>query len=568
MNNRLLEYFRGDELASDVWASKYQVKNNEGKPLEASPEDMHRRMAREFGRVEAAFTKSEKADVNTLSTFGQQLMYERSGQTEEQIVEETFNYLDQFRWIVPQGSIMSILGHPHKTGSLSNCFVVPSPYDSYGGILRTDEHLVQLMKRRGGVGMNLNSLRPAKTIVSNAAGTSTGAPSFMHRYSNSTREVAQDGRRGALMLLLSCMHPDIFEYVKMKKDRTKVTGANISVMLTDKFMEAAKADQDFFCRFPLDTDINKYSEYAIPEYNKLVEVDKGIFIMQIKAKELLDLIFEMAWENAEPGVAFMDRVIDFSPEGVYAMFKAIASNPCGEQWMQAYDSCRLLALNLFSVVDHPFTAKASVNYLKLYEISYMQQRLADDLVELEIEYVGKIIEKILADPEPMEVKRAELELWQSILSTAKAGRRTGCGFTALGDMLAALGLKYDSEAAIDIISNVCKTKMKAELDCTTDLSILRGSFEGWDRDLEFTITPYKEEGVDNLQEGTNAFYQMILDEFPDQAYRMWKYGRRNVSWSTVAPTGTVSIMTQTTSGLEPLFLPFYTRRVKINANAT
>jgi len=568
MNKELIEYFKGDDLAADVWASKYQVKGNDGKPEETTPVDMHKRLAKEFARIEHNYSIGESINANrkALSEFGQQLLEARFNQSKDDIEAEVFNYFNRFKWIIPQGSIMSILGHPYKTGSLSNCFVVPSPYDSYGGILRTDEHLVQLMKRRGGVGMNLNTLRPAKTIVSNAAGTSTGAPSFMHRYSNSTREVAQDGRRGALMLLLHCLHPDIFDYVKMKKDRTKVTGANISVMLIDTFMKSARGDADFYCHFPIDEPImidNDSLESL--QYNKLHEIKKGKWIMKIHAKELLDLIFEMAWENAEPGVAFMDRIINFSPDGCYAMFKAIASNPCGEQWLQAYDSCRLLALNLFSIVDNPFTKNAKINYNKLYEVSYMQQRLADDMVELEIEHVNKIIEKIKADPEPEEAKRTELELWENILKTAKAGRRTGCGFTALADMLAALNLKYDSEDGIDVITNVCKIKMKAELDCTIDMSILRGSFEGWDPNAEFIIAGDSMNGG-VIVGGCNTFYDMLLEEFPEQAFRMCVHGRRNVSWSTVAPTGTVSIMTQTTSGLEPLFLAWYMRRKKINPN--
>lgn len=801
MNKELLEYFSGDELAADVWQSKYQVKDNSNTPMENTPLDMHKRLSREFGRIEYAYTRTEK-EVTNLSEFGTALYKARKEQSIDEIRTEILGYFDKFKYIVPQGSIMSILGHPYKVGALSNCFVIPPPADSYGGILRTDEHLVQLMKRRGGVGTNLNTLRPNKTVVSNAAGSSTGAPSFMHRYSNSTREVAQDGRRGALMLLLHCLHPDIFDFVKIKKDRTKVTGANISTMLTDKFLQAAKADADFMCKFPIDDPA--WSDW-IPEamsYNKLLEVDKGKWIMKIHAKELLDLIFEMAWENAEPGVAFIDRIINFSPEGVYEMYKAIASNPCfhpdtlietvngrvkikdilestlvyskdengklcirrctnsfvtkknaktlkitlrngsniqvtpdhkmfvhergwietknlsegdriahlsrsrrgaaysgvylttdpegkngqvmehrlvtgvtdpkldvhhmsrntydnklsnllvlphekhsvvtaiednpqnhqiygernrfisgpnsrkgrktivpvpdhlktklknkssncvvsievgdttdvydiqvegthnliannmvahncGEQWLQAYDSCRLMALNLFSIVDNPFTGKAKINYDKLYEISYMQQRFADDLVDLEIEHVKKIIAKIVADPEPEEVKRTELELWQNILKTAQAGRRTGCGFTGMADMLAALNLKYDSEAAIDVITNVCKTKMRAELDCTIDLVILRDPFDGWDVLKEFT-----DEGmIGNGVKGCNDFYQMLLEEFHPQVIRMGKYGRRNVSWSTVAPTGTVSIMTQTSSGLEPIFLPYYMRRKKIN----
>ncbi len=560
MTKELLDYFDNDDLASDVWASKYQVKDNQGRAEESTPDDMHRRLATEFAIAEMDNLEGDSEDYSHLSTFGKELQSELTEMHVDAISSLFLAYLDKFKYIVPQGSIMSILGHPHKTGSLSNCFVVPSPPDSYGGILRTDEHLVQLMKRRGGVGLNLNSLRPSKTLVSNAAGSSTGAPSFMHRYSNSTREVAQDGRRGALMLLLHCLHPDIFDFVKIKKDRTKVTGANISVMLTDKFMNAAKADEDFMCKFPVDEKVcAKMDELETLSYNKLHDCGSGKYLMKIHAKELFDLIIEMAHENAEPGIAFIDRIINFSPDGVYEIYKAISCNPCGEQWLQAYDSCRLMALNLYSIVDNPFQDNASINWDKLYEISYMQQRLADTLVDLEIAYVNKIIRKIKADPEPAEVKRTELELWQNILKTAKSGRRTGCGFTGLADMLAALGIKYEQES--DVIKEVCKVKMRAELDCTIDLAILRGPFEGWSAQKEFSKTV-----KDSIYDGTNEFYQMLADEFPEQVARMYLYGRRNVSWSTVAPTGTVSIMTQTTSGLEPLFLAWYMRRKKINPN--
>jgi len=539
------EYFNGDELAADVWLSKYAIEG------EKTPYDMHLRMAEELARMEKELEKNVPiVEVNQLSEFGEKL-FEKG----ELSVDDIMWYFDNFRYIVPQGSIMTMLGNKHKIGSLSNCFVIPSPVDSYGGILKTDQQLVQLMKRRGGVGTNINTLRPSDTPVSNAAGTSTGAVSFMHRYSNSTREVAQNGRRGALMLLISCKHPDVFKFVNVKKDRTAVTGANISVMLTDKFMEAVKKDGDFICTFPVDIDDNFDTNTP---YNKLVYFGTG-WIMRIRAKELFDQIVENAWDNAEPGVAFMDRVREYSPEGVYEQFRAIASNPCGEQWMQAYDACRLLALNLFGIVNNPFTDKAEIDWSRLYEIAYIQQRLADDIVELEIEYVDRIIAKIKSDPEPTDIKRDELELWKKVRETAKASRRTGCGFTGLGDMLAALGLKYDSDEALYITEKVVKEKMRAELDCTIDLAILRGTFEGWNTNLEFVLDDDRK-----LWGGNNEFYNMLCSEFPEQVSRMRQYGRRNVSWSTVAPTGTVSLMTQTTSGLEPLFMGFYMRRKKIN----
>lgn len=479
MEKELLDYFGGDELAASVWLGKYALKD--GKEYkEKTPLEMHARMAKELARTEESYDLGKRnVDTSALSKFGASLDMLR--------IDENFimKYFDRFRYIVPQGSIMSALGNFYKLQSLSNCFVIPPPHDSYGGIFKTDQEIAQLEKRRGGVGTNLNTLRPDDTPVLNAAGTSTGAHSFMDRYSNTTREVAQNGRRGALMLLMSCHHPDIFKFVSKKKDRTKVTGANISVMFTDMFMEAVLNDMDFYCRFPIDCQLTfTNSSWHDSPYNTLLQDSKGNYYMRIKAKELFDQVVENAWENAEPGVAFMDTVVNYSPEGVYVQFRPIASNPCGEQWMQAYDACRLLAVNFFSVVKNPFTKDAKIDYEKLYEICYIQQRLADDIVDLEIEYVGRIIEKIKADPEPEDVKKTELDLWINVQKTAKASRRTGCGFTALADMLAALGLKYDSEEALKVTEEVMKTKMRAELDCTIDLAILRGTFEGWDSELE------------------------------------------------------------------------------------
>lgn len=573
MKEELLNYFEQDELASSVWLGKYALKDLQGNYVEETPTDMHWRMAKELARIEGSYGKTIDPEIKkNLSKmalwFKDKFWNSPSGFGEDFI----FEYFDKFKYIVPQGSIMSGLGDTYRIKSLSNCFVVPSPLDSYGGIFKTDQEIAQLEKRRGGVGTNLNSLRPDDTPVLNAAGTSTGAHSFMDRYSNTTREVAQNGRRGALMLLMSCLHPDIFKFVGKKKDKTKVTGANISVQLTNEFMEAVKDDTDFICRFPIDMNISHTSAYPM-EYNKLEDAGNGKYWMKIKARELFNEIVLNAWDNAEPGLAFMDTVIGYSPEGVYYRYLPIASNPCGEQWMNAYDACRLLALNLFGIVKNPFTSAAEIDWKKLYEISYIQQRLADDIVDLEIEYVERIIEKIKSDPEPEEIKATELNLWINVRDTAKASRRTGCGITALADMLAALGLKYDSKEALDITELVMKKKMEAELDCTIDLAILRGTFEGWDSKLEFGTTvdvnaskdgkPFLGLFIDSKEVG-NDFYKMILKEFPVQSIKMVKYGRRNVSWSTVAPTGSVSILTQTTSGLEPLFLPFYMRRKKVN----
>jgi len=557
MTEKLLQYFNYDELSASVWEGKYALKNEKGEVVETTPYDMHLRMAKELARTEKKIIK-DLSNIKALSDMAKSLPISLD-------TEFILYYLDKFKWIIPQGSIMSGLGNKYKIQSLSNCFTIPSPVDSYGGIFKTDQEIAQLEKRRGGVGTSLNTLRPEKTIVLNSAGTSTGAHSFMERYSNTTREVGQDGRRGALMLLMLCLHPDIFKFVTKKQDRTKVTGANISSQLTNKFMEAVKADADFLCKFPvnLQVELDDLEHVDLP-YNELVILDKELSVMRIHAKELFDLIVEMAWKNAEPGVAFMDRVINYSPEGVYEQYRAEYCNPCGEQFMQAYDACRLLAANLFSLVTNPYRENASLDLDRAYEVFYIQQRLADDIVDLEIEYVDRIINKIKSDPESDEIKAVELKLWENVKTVASSSRRTGCGFTALGDMLAALNLKYDSEEALDVTKTLMQTKMRAELDCTIDLAILRGTFVGWDREKE----------IGNAHAigwfGMNDFYEMLLKEFNPQVQRMYKYGRRNINWSTEAPTGSLSIMailskySNTSGGIEPIFLPYYFRNKKIN----
>lgn len=544
MTEQLKEYFKGDELASSVWLGKYAL------PGEGTPEAMHRRMALEFSRIEAKYGGKRQLSYSAI-----------------------FSLFDEFKYIVPQGSIMSMLGNTGAIGSLSNCFVVGQPYDSYGGILQKDQQLVQLMKRRGGVGIDISSLRPNNSPVSNAAGSSTGAVSFMHRYSNTTREVAQNGRRGALMISIDCRHPDVLDFIKIKSDLSKVTGANISVQLRDDFMQAVKDDGDYILRFPCDFEYTKDLEGRIDQlsvykpYGELVTFEKDnrkIYLRRVKAREYFLELVNNNWLSAEPGSMFLDRHWDYSPDGVYAQYRGVTTNPCGEIFMQMYDACRLLAINLYSFVKEPFTGKAQIDFEKLYEVAYMQQRLADDLVDLELEHIERIIRKITADPEPKEVKQAEVELWQNILKTAKAGRRTGCGFTGLGDMLAALGLKYDSDEAIEIIDQVMRTKLHAELECTIDMATDRGTFEGWDVNAEFAVDKKPFMDGSHATFGKNKFYQMLCKDFQESAERMRKFGRRNVSWSTVAPTGTVSLLTQTTSGLEPLFAPYYFRNKKGN----
>lgn len=548
--NKVLEYFRGDELASGVWESKYKLTSPDGSFQEETPDDMHKRMAKLFAEAESKY-EDYSPRRKELSDYGQ-----NRRKLNERAIYTLFR---NFSFIVPQGSIMSQLGNPYSIGSLSNCFVLGQPKDSYGGICKKDEEMVHLMKRRGGVGIDLSTLRPSQTQVKNAAKTSTGAASFMHRYSNSTREVAQAGRRGALMLSMDIRHPDVLEFITAKQDLTQVTGANISVMIRDEFMEAVRNDEDYLLRFPCTIEFIDNADKSMMtrlEYDKLYTESNAhgpiASYKKIKAKEYWDKIIECAWSSAEPGVMFIDRHWDYSPDGAYPQYKGVTTNPCSEIFMQPYDACRLIAKNLFSFVHNPFTNESELDYELLYKVSYEQQWLGDLLVDLEIGHIDRIIQKIESDPEPKEVKQTELDLWRNIRDVASSGRRTGNGFTALGDMLAALGLKYDSPEGMATVQRVCHTMMSGELDATIDLAILRGPFSGCDPEMEFA------------NGGSNSFYRMLSESFPQQVDRMKKHKRRNVSWSTVAPTGSVSIMTQTTSGLEPLFSPYYMRRKKIN----
>jgi ribonucleoside-diphosphate reductase alpha chain len=538
MNKELLDYFSGDELAAGVWKGKYALDK------ETNPNQMHQRMAKEFARIEKEYQKKETSE-KTLSSYG-----ENRADLNEDSIYEMFK---DFKYIVPQGSIMSTLG-TDLIASLSNCWVVESPFDSYSGIHKTDGDLIGYYKRRGGCGADISNLRPNKTKTNNTAKSSTGAVSFMNRFSNTTREVAMNGRRGALMLSIDVRHPDVVDFIKIKRDLTQVTGANISVRISDEFMKAVEADEDFILRFPCDWDISNEELYGC-EYNTLntfYETDGNIkYYRKIKAKEYWNEIIKSARDNAEPGLMYWDSALNYDPAAVYEQYKPICTNPCGEQFLNANDSCRLMATNLFSFVLNPFMSNASIDEDKLYSICYEALRLGDSLVDLEAEYIQRIIDKVISDPEPEEIKRQELELWIKSKAKALAGRRVGLGITALGDMLAALGLKYDSDEALGVIDRVMYIKMKAELDATIDLSVLRGHFDGWNADLE---------------ENGNKFYKFIAEKYPEQSKRMKLVGRRNSNWSTVAPTGSVSILTQTSSGVEPLFMPYYMRRKKVNPN--
>ena len=503
-----LEYFKGDELAARVWATKYALKDSFGNIYERTPDDMHRRIAREIARIENKYANPMSED-------------------------EVFSMLQGFRYIVPQGSPMAGIGNNFQVGSLSNCFVIglDGKPDSYGGIIKIDEEQVQLMKRRGGVGHDLSHIRPKGSPVKNSALTSTGLVPFMERYSNSTREVAQDGRRGALMLTVSIKHPDSENFIDAKMVEGKVTGANVSVRIDDAFMQAAVEGMPYMQRFPIDS--------ATPEYTK-----------EIDAKALWQKIVHNAWKSAEPGVLFWDTISRESVPDCYADlgFQTISTNPCGEIPLCPYDSCRLVAINLFSYVKNPFTPEAEFDFDLFRRHVGRAQRVMDDIIDLEMEKIELIIEKIQADPETDEVKSTELNLWNKIRTKTLRGRRTGCGTTGEGDMLAALGLKYGTPEATAFSAEVHKNLALAYYRSSVEMAKERGAFEVYDAE----------------REKNNPFIQRLREADPALYEEMVKHGRRNIACLTIAPTGTTSIMTQTTSGIEPVFSPVYKRRRKVN----
>ncbi len=505
-----LQYFDGDELAARVWVNKYAMKDSLGNIYEKSPEDMHWRIAREIARIEGKYP---------------------NGLTAEQV----FPLLDHFRYIIPAGSPMTGIGNNHQVASLSNCFVIglDGDADSYGAIMKIDEEQVQLMKRRGGVGHDLSHLRPKGTPVNNSALTSTGLVPFMERYSNSTREVAQDGRRGALMLSVSVKHPDSEAFIDAKMTEGKVTGANVSVKLDDEFMQAAVDDKPYTQQFPIDSDN--------PQVTK-----------EISAKKLWEKIVHNAWQSAEPGVLFWDTIIRESLPDCYADlgFRTVSTNPCGEIPLCPYDSCRLLSLNLYSYVENPFTPSARFNVDLFSKHAQLAQRLMDDIVDLEMEKIDLIIKKVDSDPQNEEVKDTELNLWKKIQRKSGMGRRTGVGITAEGDMIAAMGLRYGTEEATAFSVNVHKTLALNAYRSSVEMAKERGAFSIYDAQ----------------REAQNPF-MLRLKEADGQLYEdMVKYGRRNIACLTIAPTGTTSLMTQTTSGIEPVFMPVYKRRRKVNPN--
>lgn len=503
-------YFHGDTLAGDVWANKYALKDSEGNIYELTPDEMHHRIAREIARIEKKYPNPMSED-------------------------EIYQVLKDFRYIVPQGSPMAGIGNDFQISSLSNCFVIGNKgcSDSYGGIMKTDQEQVQLMKRRGGVGHDLSHIRPTGSPVKNCALTSTGVVPFMERFSNSTKEVAQDGRRGALMMSISIKHPDSEAFIDAKMTQGKITNANVSVRITDEFMQCVRENKPFVQQYPIDSPNPKYSK-------------------EINARELWDKIIHNAWQSAEPGVLFWDTITRESIPDCYADlgFKTLSTNPCGEIPLCAYDSCRLLAINLYSYVDNPFTPEARFNHQLFSKHVGIAQRMMDDIVDLEIEKVDTILKKIEADPEDAEVKRIEVNLWKNIKEKCLQGRRTGIGITAEGDMLAALGKRYASDEAINFSTEIQKLLAYNAYRSSVNLAEERGAFKVFDA----------------KREENNPFIKRLraLDE--DLYQKMRRVGRRNIAMLTIAPTGSVSLCTQTTSGIEPVFMVVYKRRRKVNPN--
>lgn len=505
-----LEYFQGDDLAARVWVNKYALKDSYGNIYESSPDDMHRRIAGEIARIEQRYPNPLAED-------------------------EIFDLISHFKYIIPQGSPMTGIGNPYQIASLSNCFVIGNEgdSDSYGGIMKIDQEQVQLMKRRGGVGHDLSHIRPKGSPVKNSALTSTGIVPFMERYSNSTREVAQDGRRGALMLSVAIKHPDSEDFIDAKMEQGKVTGANVSVRIDDEFMKAVEAGQSYQQQYPIDS--------KDPLYKK--EIDPTV---------LWNKIVHNAWRSAEPGILFWDTIIRESVPDCYADlgYKTVSTNPCGEIPLCPYDSCRLLAINLFSYVDNPFTKEASFNWDLFKKHIHSAQRMMDDIIDLELEKIDAILAKIAADTEGDELKRTEKNLWINIQTKANEGRRTGIGITAEGDMIAAMGLRYGSDEGSEFAVEIHKTIAIEAYRASVTAAKERGAFAIFDAE----------------REKKNPFILRLKEADPQLYFDMLEYGRRNIALLTIAPTGTTSLMSQTSSGIEPVFMPVYKRRRKVNPN--
>ena len=549
MTDELLKYFNGDDFAASTWENKYALRKD-GELVENTPADMHRRMAKEFAKIEASYEKTDSKDTS--------VYYRLRNDLDENII---FGLFDHFKYIVPAGSVMAGLG-AEKPVSLSNCFVLPSPSDSYTSIMNTRKMQVEMMKRRGGVGYDLSNLRPRGAFVNNAAITSTGAASFMDVNSDVTNEVSQNGRRGALMMSIDVRHPDSEEFIMKKQDLTKVTGANVSVQVTDDFMRAAELGGDYILRWPVDSsphviDVDGKGVlfddecYDKLEYGKLYRCkylknpfmsrheDEWGYVKKVNAKELWDKIIHCAWNTAEPGIIFKDAMHNFSPDGGYEEYKMVSTNPCGEIGMDGYNSCRLIAINMLSFVDRPFTKGAKLNVDTAYSVTYDAMRLCDDLVDLECEAIERIIKNIKEGDDAKD-------MWKEVLRRGKNTRRCGLEFTALSDMIAAVGLKFCTDEGNKFVDKVMRLMMSACLDCQVDLALERGVFPAYDEKCE----------------DTNFWFRYIEQEYPERYIKMDKFGRRNISFTTAGPTGSLSILTRTSSGIEPLFMPYYVRRRK------
>jgi ribonucleoside-diphosphate reductase alpha chain len=525
-----LEWFGGDDLAAGVFAGKYALRDADGNLLEKTPSEMHDRLAREFARIEDNYCKTTEGALDSVMQLSFEEIRNMLSEWDEHLGRQVFGKT------VPQGSPMAGVGNSHRLLSLSNCFVIEAPYDSYAGILHTDQEQAQIMKRRGGVGFDISNIRPGGIAVANAAGTSDGIEIFMDRYSNTTREVAQNGRRGALMLTISVHHPEIDKFIKIKQQLDRVTGANISIRASDDFMRAVKAGEEYTQYWPCTPGLEP-EEYEV--YRK------------VNAREIWNLMMHAAWKSAEPGILFWDTIKERSPADIYAEegYSTQSTNPCGEIVLSPYDSCRLMVVNLSRFVRDPFTPNASFDWEAYSEAVYNTQRLMDDMIDLEIEKIDTIIAKVKADPEPEHIKNIEIDLWQKVRRAAVNGRRTGTGITALGDVIAAMGMTYGSLGSIDFTSRIYKELKLSAYKSTIDMAAERGAFP------TFNLEKDKQ----------HPFIQEVLSQLPQEYVdRYHEYGRRNIALTTTAPTGSVSVLTQTTSGIEPAFMTHYTRRRKIS----
>lgn len=541
----LEKFFNHDDLASFVWDNKYRFGN------EITPNDTFRRHAIEIGSVEhRRLCFLTKEDITGLSNYGC-TRYSKLLSKDKQYVEDYVFNLCNFDTLNLGGSMQQGIGNHAFYSSLSNCFVVGQPYDSYSGINKKADEIANLMKRRGGCGLDLSTIRPCGAPVHNQSGWSSGPVLFAKKYSDTTLEVAQFGRRGALMLSCHINHPNSLDFVREKQDKSKLTGANVSLIISDAFMEAVETRKDYIQHFPTNLDISEFDFNSDElEYDKLYQLEDGKYIQKINAEKVWTEIILMAWTSAEPGLLFEGNWKRGGTDYCYPQYRPVSTNPCSEIPMQPYDACRLIAANMFTFVIEPFTKNAKINWKLVYDTFYEQIIIGDILVDLEFEYLDRIIDKIQSGKDPQELKDTEIDLWVKVKDTASRGRRIGAGFLGQGDMLAALGENYYSP---EIIKQIFKLKLKAELDATTDLAILYGAFDGFDPKLEDSYG--------------NVFFEMLKKDFPEEWEKMQKYGRRNVSWSTGAPTGTGSLMSQVTSGIEPLFSPYYKRRKKcISAN--